>query len=375
MDAPDGLRHHSGVFRLQGRTMRLAIRMAALAGLWLVLGLAWAQRVEGDRAAARGLYEAEVPVNGQGAAERAQGFARALAEVLGKVSGDRGAASKPGIGQELRRAGDFVKSYDYRQDEGRSASGAPSFRTTLVVRFDPAEVDAIAATLGLPVWPEPRPKPVLWLAIDDGRGPRLVALGQSDAARAVLDRARERGYRLGLPSGSAAEQAGVGAIWREDVGAIARLSKRYQPPMQLIGKLYRARGGGWIADWTFVDRGDVLATWTTSHADARRAMAGGADGAADALSKKYAKVSAPVDPPGAYRVLVTGIDSSEDFLRLAGFLQGASVVRGIRPLRAGPGSLELELDLVTGLAGFRRVAAGSDVLSGGDGDPATFQLR
>ena len=375
MDAPDGLRHHSGVFRLQGRTMRLAIRMAALAGLWLVLGLAWAQRVEGDRAVARGLYEAEVPVNGQGAAERAQGFARALAEVLGKVSGDRGAASKPGIGQELRRAGDFVKSYDYRQDEGRSASGAPTFRTTLVVRFDPAEVDAIAATLGLPVWPEPRPKPVLWLAIDDGRGPRLVALGQSDAARAVLDRARERGYRLGLPSGSAAEQAGVGAIWREDVGAIARLSKRYQPPMQLIGKLYRARGGGWIADWTFVDRGDVLATWTTSHADARRAMAGGADGAADALSKKYAKVSAPVDPPGAYRVLVTGIDSSEDFLRLAGFLQGASVVRGIRPLRAGPGSLELELDLVTGLAGFRRVAAGSDVLSGGDGDPATFQLR
>ena len=375
MDAPDGLRHHSGVFRLQGRTMRLAIRMAALAGLWLVLGLAWAQRVEGDRAAARGLYEAEVPVNGQGAAERAQGFARALAEVLGKVSGDRGAASKPGIGQELRRAGDFVKSYDYRQDEGRSASGAPSFRTTLVVRFDPAEVDAIAATLGLPVWPEPRPKPVLWLAIDDGRGPRLVALGQSEAARAVLDRASERGYRLGLPAGSAAEQAGVGAIWREDVGAIARLSNRYQPPMQLIGKLYRAKGGGWIADWTFVDHGDVLATWTSSHADARRAMAAGADGAADALSEKYAKVSAPVDPPGEYRVLVTGIDSSEDFLRLAGFLQSASVVRGIRPLRAGPGSLELELDLVTGLAGFRRMADGSDVLSGGDGDPATFQLR
>jgi hypothetical protein len=355
--------------------MRLAIRMAALAGLWLVLGLAWAQRVEGDRAVARGLYEAEVPVNGQGADERARGFARALAEVLGKVSGDRGAASKPGVGMELRRAGDFVESYDYRQDEGRSASGAPTFRTTLVVRFDPAEVDAIAATLGLPVWPEPRPKPVLWLAIDDGRGPRLVALGQSDAARAVLDRARERGYRLGLPSGSAAEQAGVGAIWREDVGAIARLSKRYSPPMQLIGKLYRARGGGWIADWTFVDQGEVLATWTNSHADARRAMASGADGAADALSKKYAKIGAPVDPPGAYRVLVTGIDSSEDFLRLASFLQGASVVRGIRPLRAGPGSLELELDLVTGLAGFRRMADGSDVLAGGEGDPATFQLR
>jgi hypothetical protein len=355
--------------------MRSALRIAACVGLWLAFGLAWAQRVEGDRAEARGIYQAEVPVNGQGAAERSQGFARALAEVLGKLSGDRAAASRPGVGQELRRAGDFVESYDYRQDEGRSATGAPTFRTTLVVRFEPEEVDAIAATLGLPVWAEPRPKPVLWLAIDDGRGPRLVALGQSDAARAVLDRAQARGFRLGLPAGSAAEQAGVGAIWREDVGAIARLSKRYSPPMQLIGKLYRARGGGWIADWTFVDRGVVLDTWTTSHVDARRAMAGGADGAADALSKKYAKVSAPVDPPGEYRVLVTGVDSSEDFLRLSAFLQGAPVVRGIRPLRAGPGTLELELDLLTGLAGFRRAADAGDVLVGGEGDPATFRLR
>ena len=63
--------------------MRLAMRMSAarmsaVIGLWLVLGLAWAQRVEGDRASAQGMYEAEVPVKGQGAGERAQGFARAL---------------------------------------------------------------------------------------------------------------------------------------------------------------------------------------------------------------------------------------------------------------------------------------------------------
>lgn len=352
-----------------------AMQIAAIIALWLMLGPAWAQRVEGDRAAAQGMYEAEVPVKGQGAGERAQGFARALTIVLGKLSGDRSAAARPGVGQELRRAGDFVKSYDYRQDEGVSATGAPTFNTSLVVRFDPAEVDAIAATLGLPVWPEPRPKPVLWLAIDDGRGPRLVAQGQVQAARAVLDRARERGYRLGLPAGSAAEQAGVGAIWRGDVGAIARLSARYSPPMQLIGKLYRAKGGGWTADWTFVDRGKMLAQWSTNHTDARRAMASGADGAGDALSKKYARPGKPADPPGSYRVLITGIDSSDDYLRLSGYLQGLSVVRRITPLHASAGSLELELDLVTGLAGLKRAITGSEVLAGGDGEPPVFQLR
>ena len=352
-----------------------AMQVATLFGLWLVLGLAWAQRVEGDRAAAQGMYEAEVPVNSQSAGERSRGFARALTDVLGKLSGDRSAAARPGVGQELRRAGDFVKSYDYRQDEGRSATGAPTFRTTLIVRFDQEEVDAIAATLGLPIWAEPRPKPVLWLAIDDGRGPRLVALGQTAAARAVLDRARERGYRLGLPSGSAAEQAGVGAIWRGDAAAIARLSARYSPPIQLIGKLYRAQGGGWTADWTFVDHGKVLSQWSANQPDARRAMASGADGAADALSKKYAKPGAPTDPPGRYHVLVTGIDSSDDYLRLSGYLQGLSVVRRITPLRASPGSLELELDLATGLAGLKRAAAGGGVLVGGEGEPPVFQLR
>ena len=63
-----------------------------------------AQRVEGDRARAEGIYATEVTVNGQGETERNAAFARGLAQVLGKLSGDRGAASKPGVGNELRQA-------------------------------------------------------------------------------------------------------------------------------------------------------------------------------------------------------------------------------------------------------------------------------
>ncbi|WP_425493774.1 DUF2066 domain-containing protein [Noviluteimonas lactosilytica] len=341
---------------------RMAKTLAGVAALWLVLGSAFAQRVEGDVASARGLYEAEVNVNGQGPAERSAGFARAMTQVLGKLTGDRSASSRPGVGQELRRADEYVKSYDYRQDEGRSATGAPTFTTTLIVRFEPEQIDGLAATLGLPVWPEPRPKPVLWLAIDDGRGPRLVALAQTNAARAVLDRALERGYRLGLPSGSAAEQAAVGAIWRGDTAAIARLSSRYSPPMQLIGKLYRAPEGGWTAEWTFVDTGKVLSTWTATQPDARRAMATGADGGADALSKKYAKRSTAAGEPGRYTVQIDGIRSNEDYLRLMSYLQGLPVIRGMVPVRAAPDGLVLELDLLTGMPGLKSTIARGDVL-------------
>lgn len=333
-----------------------------------------AQRVEGDRVAASGMYSAEVAVNGQGEAERRTGFARGLSQVLAKMSGIRSIASRPGVGQELRRASEYVDGYDYRQDEGLSASGAPSFKTTLVVRFEKDKVDDLASALGMPVWPQPRPKPVLWLAIDDGSGPRLVGLSKSAAARSTLDRAVERGYKLGLPNGTAAEQAIVGAIWRGDTAAVARASKRYSPPMQLIGKLYRA-DAGWRADWIFVDKGKVLSRWTEKGANARQLLATGADGTADALMKRYARAGEDAEPAGVHRVVFAGIDSTDDYLRVSGYLQRLAVVRGITPVRVTPAGMEMDLELISGLSGFKRMVDRDDVLASGTGEVPVYRVR
>ena len=74
-----------------------------------------------------------------------------------------------------------------------------------------------------------------------------------------------------------------------------------------------------IADWRFVDRVKVPSMWSTSNPDARRAMAGGADGAADALfRKRYAKASSS-GAPGTFRVRILGLRSSDDYLRLMGY--------------------------------------------------------
>ena len=362
------------------RPMRRGFARAAGAwalGMALLLATftAGAQRVEGDRAAAQGVYSAEVEVNGQGAGERNAAFARALAQVLGKLSGDRGTASRPGVGQELRQAERYVSGYDYRQDEGVSASGAPSFKTTLVVRFDREQIDSLAAALGLPVWPQPRPKPVLWLAIDDGSGPKLVGLPKAAAARTTLQRAEQRGFRLGLPNGSAAEQALVGAIWRGDTAAVARASRRYSPPMQLIGKLYR-HDGGWKADWTFVDDGRVLSRWSEEGGNALKVMATGADGAADALMKRYAKAP-ETGPAGTYRIAFTGLDSADDYVRLSGSLQRLAVVRGLTPLTASPDSVAFDVELISGVSGFNRLVDGGDVLvdASVEGGEPVYRLR
>lgn len=352
----------------------LSARLLSL--LFLLPACALAQsalRTEGDVAGAKSVYDAEVPVASQADADRNGALARALGSVLARLSGDRSVTAKPGVAQELRNAAAYVDGYDYRQDQTAGPGGVPTFRTMLVARFKPEAVDSLASALGLPVWPQPRPKPVLWLAIDDGSGPRLVGLPQANAARPLLDRAIERGFRLGLPSGTAAEQASVGAIWRQDVPAVARSSARYSPPMQLIGKLYRSNGG-WAADWSFADAGNVLAAWSSRDVDPRRVMAAGADGAADALFKRYAKVQS-TGPAGTYRVAFSGVDSAEDYMRLAGFLQGAIVVRRAVPVHAAGSRVEFDLDLLSGLPGFERMLGGNGAIVPVEGMQAEYRLR
>lgn len=79
-------------------------------------------RTEGDVATASGAYEAEVPVNSQSDSDRGGAMARALGNVLAKLSGDRSVMTRPGVMQALRDAKNYVASYDYRQDQSTSAS-------------------------------------------------------------------------------------------------------------------------------------------------------------------------------------------------------------------------------------------------------------
>ena len=359
--------------------MRATIRWTWAAMLVLAMGTAQAQRVEGSRAAAQGAYEAEVSVRSQSAAERNTGFSRGLIQVLTKLTGENAPQQRPDVGAEVRNAKDYVASYDYRQDEGISpTTGAPTYGTTLIVRFKPAKVDELAAQIGVVAWPNPRPKPVLWLALDDGSGPRLVALPQASVARTALDRAKALGVGLGLPKGSAAEQAIVGAIWRGDTGAVARLSKTYVPAMQLIGKVQRA-GSGWKADWVFVDNGRVTARDTNAGADARRVIASGADVANNALIRKYVRRVPPKPVVRAQTVSLTfsGIDNAQDYLRLIGYLERHPQIGRIVPQSATPATVTFALELKEGQAEFRRAAAREGVVFaiGEDDDDTQFDVR
>lgn len=333
-------------------------RIVALLGL--LLGLAAAAPLPAQEP---GPYEGEARVASQEEADRLAALPAALAQVFIKRTGDRGAADDPRLAAALAQAGAWMVQYRYRLDSA-TVGGLPEQRTTLIARFDAAAVDRALADASRQIWPEPRPEPVVWLAIDDGRGARLLGAGQAQAVSALTARARQRGLRLTYPLLDLEDQGRIDAqrVWNFDLAAAQQASLRYQSGAVLVGRLFR-QDTQWVAEWRVLQDGALLAQERVLDPDSANALAAGADLAARALAAHFASELASAGPPGRYAVRVAGIRSAEDYARLMGQLRRMSVVRSIEVTAAEGDALRLSLDLAAGIAGFARSARGLGLLA------------
>jgi len=319
------------------------------------------------------LYRAEVSLSSQGASERKQATARALSQVIVKLTGNPQAMTNATIRRAQANAQAYVSEATEpvaaSDSEGNTAiGGVPVFKTMMQVSFEPTSVDALITVAGLKYWTGVRPRPILWLAIDDGRGPRLVTGQQLSVIKPLAARGLERGIRFGLPQGSASESAAVGAVWNLDSAALAAMTARYQNnDAQLIGKVYRSVSG-WSAWWVLSQAGVELGRWPVTDADPRKVIASGADPVADAIAKRDA-VYLEAGPAGAQAIEITGVDSQADFIRVMAYLQTLAIVKRVQVDAASADSLKLTLELGVGLRGFSTMLMTGDML---EPEPATI---
>lgn len=295
-------------------------------------------------------YKAEVAVSSQNAAERRGATVRALGQVIVRLTGNEQAPNNPVIRRGAGSLEALTTSSSFRQDTD-TVNGVPVYKTTLVVTFDPERVDALIAGAGLKFWTAERPRPILWLAIDDGRGPRLVTAQQTNVVKPLATRGLVRGMRYLLPAGTAAEQAAVQSIWNLNGPGISVLTSRYRNDAQLLGKVYR-QGGGWAANWLLSQDGVELARWSFADADPRKVIASGVDPGANAIAKRDG-VYLVTGVAGLYLVDVGRVDSQSDYVRLMSYLQQLAIVSKVNVLEAAPGNVRLQLDLALGMNGFR----------------------
>lgn len=311
------------------------------------------------------LYTTTVDLLSQGEPAKNAAYARALVQVINQLTGQTNAGSNPVVRSAMANAPKWVNNT--QQSNGSSDSegntlvgGTQVLKASLKVGFDPNPVDSLIAAAGYSYWTGERPKPMLWLSIDDGRGARLITAKQLNVIKSLADRGLQRGIRFLVPQGTPQELAAVQAVVNLDGNALAPLNARYQNNTMLIGKVYRSVSG-WSAWWSLWQDGAELARWPVTEPDARSVIATGADNTANFFAKRD---SGRLDAgrSGLVMMEIISVDSMTDYARAMTFLQTHPSIRSVEVMLAAPGKLGLRVDLRSGVNAFRGLMRSSTTL-------------
>ena len=311
------------------------------------------------------LYTTTVELLSQNEASRNAAYARALVQVVNQLTGQTNAGSNSVVRGALSNARSWVKVSE--QNAGPSDSEGNTFiggtavlKASLRVSFDPNPVDSLIAAAGYAYWTGDRPKPMLWLSIDDGQGPRLITGKQLNVIKSLADRGLQRGLRFLVPKGSEQELAAVQYVVNLNAKALEPLTARYGNNTMLIGKVYRSQSG-WSAWWLLWQDGAELARWPVTEPDARQVIATGADVTANFFAKRDA-TRMDAGKSGEIAMEIESVETLQDFVRLMSFLQNHASVRNVEVIGVNAGSIALRVDLKSGINAFRGLMRSGSVL-------------
>lgn len=293
------------------------------------------------------LYEAEVPVDDQGEAQRIQAEHTAMNQVLIKVTGDSEITTNPKVDELLDRAEKYVQRFSYRTAAAQANEGEPIAvpRQMLVVHFDPAAIMGFLRQAGIPVWGQTRPNVLVWLAVETD-GERYIVAGDrsEDLQHEILQEAARRGVRVFLPLYDLEDQrlVSVADVWGNFEQVIDQASRRYGADAVLVGRVFRHAAEDWRARWTLYE-GRNSSSWQDAGGDVSDVVGQGVDGLADTLARQFAQViSETVE--ASVDMKVTGVRSIQGYARVTKYLAGLDLVS------------HLQIERVTGDSVFVRLA-------------------
>src|SRR5712692_31461 len=162
-----------------------------------------------NAAGADELYEAQAIVTGQREPERLRALPDCLEDVLVKVSGDPRLIGDRRLAPLKAGAAGYVASFRYHDRMSgipvHDEQGTRDRPYDLIVSFDAAKVDAALRSLGLEPWTGPRPRLAMFVGVQNGPTPYVLA---SDADRGLEQKlsleaaAHKRGLSIVLPNSS-----------------------------------------------------------------------------------------------------------------------------------------------------------------------------
>jgi len=330
----------------------LAVKFLSLVVVWLFIPAAtMALPVEG-------LYSHEVAVVNQSDAERNRAFREALEAVLVKVTGDPGWLQNSRLQQALSSAQDFVEAIEYRSeivpvtdvDADVTAVALPQMATQeyINVAFARSLIDPLLANAAIPVWDSNRPSVLVWMALQDDSGSRLLLSEETNADIITFmeEFSSERGIPIMFPVLDFEDSRNLNAdmIWSLDDGAVTRASERYAPDSILVGRLHMASTGELVGLWQFIFQ-DQIEVFDSVNTDLRAYI----DEPLDAITRQLAEhfsIVASLDGNQKVRLRIEGIRSLSAYAELSNYLQSLVLVDRVAVAHMQGDILELDLTLL-----------------------------
>lgn len=241
------------------------------------------------------LYEAEVPVKGQGLAERSYVVRKALKDILVRVSGRNGAGLLAEDKTFVPKPVLFVQQFRYRKFK---ADGAKPYRQKLWLRFTEKRVSRLLREQGFPVWGKTRPATLVWLVVDDQKKRTLIGNSTAHISRTHIEQeAIKKGLPFRLPHLDLVDQSKlqVTDVWGNFENTILDASSRYQTEAVLVGRVYLSVAKTWNARWSLYSAGQRH-DWDVSNSEnLRTAINAGLSKTGEELSSRFAQVDSLIE--------------------------------------------------------------------------------
>ena len=305
----------------------------------------------GNSVELKNLYDVHIPVETRDRNALEEAFKQALMTVLVRVTGKSKVAMQPEIIDLLKNPSRFVQQYRYYE---RSDEQPPTLN--LWIRFDGVSMEKQLIKAGLPVWGKERPAVLIWFAIER-QGKRFFV--SEDAVLETRELLATAAKRVGIPvifpllDLEDRAQVNVSDVLGGFDERVLLASQRYNPDAVLIARASSASDGFWKIQWR-LNIGTDIKDWSTAGADYVLALEDGISWLAGELSSHLA-VSSHAAERDSVLLLVSGIDTLEDFARISSYLTDLDRISYYRPYRIESGLASFWLRLRGGSQDLERL--------------------
>lgn len=291
-----------------------------------------------------GLYDHEIPVQGQGESERLRAYSAALSAVIVKVTGSQVALESTVVTRAIRDAQSYVREVSYRT----GSTPAPN-NSLLSIRFDPELIDKLLADAGVTVWDKNRPSILLWLSVQgqDGRREVLGSDSEHPIIALLQEYSRERGVPILIPLMDFEDRRNLPAdvAWSLDEQAIRAASQRYGADSVLSGRVLNSPTGDFVGLWQFLFR-DNIEVFDSFEQDITRYTSSALDRVARILVSHFAIDRSAQALRSNVKLRVDDIRSASTHVALLEYIRDFAVVESAAVSLLDGASIEIDIRLL-----------------------------